>query len=270
MYNEFFTTSEFAKLCGVTKHTLFHYDQVGILKPDHVGDNGYRYYQASQFYTFDIISVLQETGMSLREIQEYMENRGQEAYLRLLGERRAVLNNKVRQLERMGRLLDRAASMVDLAGQRPAGVPWIEEREESYVLEAPLPPDSTEVQRVRAIREHFAVCRQEGLEEDLSIGAVAAREDVLRGDYEGIRAFFTCVPERAVSSRLVVRPRGRYGEILHHGSYWDMERSFRTLLAFIEDSGLAAAGDFYEYDLLNDMATADHEDYVLCISVQVR
>lgn len=269
MYREFFTTNEFAKLCGVTKHTLFHYDEVGILKPDHVGENGYRYYQANQFYTFDIISVLQETGMSLREIKEYMENRGQENYLRLLLERRSALDEKIRQLERMGRLLDRAASMADFAGQRPAGVPWIEKRAESYVLEAPLPPDSTEVQRVQAMREHFSICRQDGLEEDLSIGAVAAREDILDGDFEGIRAFFTCIPQWADSSRLVVRPCGSYAEILHHGSYWDMERSFRTLLAFIEEAGLSIAGDFYEYDLLNDISTANHNEYVLCISVQV-
>lgn len=269
MHQEFFTTSEFAKLCGVTKHTLFHYDQVGILKPDHVGDNGYRYYRANQFYTFDIISVLQETGMSLREIQAYMENREQETYLRLLDERRAALDKKIRQLERMGRLLDRAAAMVNFARQRPYGIPWIEMQEESYVLEAPLPPDSTEVQRVEAMREHFDVCRREGLEEDLSIGAVAAKEDVLGGDYEGIRAFFTCIPRRADSSRLVIRPRGRYAKILHHGSYWDMEGSFRRLIAFIEEAGLIVAGDFYEYDLINDMSTADNDEYVLCISVKV-
>lgn len=25
--------SEFASLCGVTKHTLYHYDEIGLLRP---------------------------------------------------------------------------------------------------------------------------------------------------------------------------------------------------------------------------------------------
>ena len=59
---QYLTTGEFAEICGVTKHTLFHYDSIGILKPEHVGDNGYRYYSLKQFSTFDIISMLEGGG----------------------------------------------------------------------------------------------------------------------------------------------------------------------------------------------------------------
>ncbi len=39
-----FTTGEFSKLCGVKKQTLFHYDQIDILKPEYRNEKGYRYY----------------------------------------------------------------------------------------------------------------------------------------------------------------------------------------------------------------------------------
>ena len=32
------TTGEFAKICNVKKHTLFHYDDIGLLKPDYYDD----------------------------------------------------------------------------------------------------------------------------------------------------------------------------------------------------------------------------------------
>ena len=32
-----------ARLCGVTKHTLFHYHQIGVFSPAVTGENGYRY-----------------------------------------------------------------------------------------------------------------------------------------------------------------------------------------------------------------------------------
>ena len=52
-YEQYLTTGEFAKICGVTKHTLFHYDDIGILKPEIVKANGYRYYAIKQFFTFE-------------------------------------------------------------------------------------------------------------------------------------------------------------------------------------------------------------------------
>ena len=73
-YDQYFTTSEFAEICGVTKHTLFHYDDIGILKPEIVSESGYRYYSINQFFTFDIISILKEAEMPLKEIKEYVEH----------------------------------------------------------------------------------------------------------------------------------------------------------------------------------------------------
>lgn len=50
------STGEFAKICNVKKHTLFHYDDIGLLKPDYYDENGYRFYSYSQlnlFYIYD-------------------------------------------------------------------------------------------------------------------------------------------------------------------------------------------------------------------------
>ena len=44
MSKKYLKTGEFASLCGVTKDTLFHYDDIGLLKPARVGENGYRLY----------------------------------------------------------------------------------------------------------------------------------------------------------------------------------------------------------------------------------
>lgn len=42
----YFSTGEFAKLAGVSKHTLFYYDEIGLLSPEIKNkENGYRYTQ---------------------------------------------------------------------------------------------------------------------------------------------------------------------------------------------------------------------------------
>ena len=60
-----FTTGEFAKLCRVKKQTLFHYDDIGILSPEIVARNGYRYYSYKQLETFYMIATLKELDMPL-------------------------------------------------------------------------------------------------------------------------------------------------------------------------------------------------------------
>ena len=42
MDEKLYTTGQFADMCGVKKQTLFHYDDIGILKPVLVEENGYR------------------------------------------------------------------------------------------------------------------------------------------------------------------------------------------------------------------------------------
>ena len=42
--NNYVTTGEFAKLAGVSKDTLFHYEKIGLFKPEIVCKNEYRYY----------------------------------------------------------------------------------------------------------------------------------------------------------------------------------------------------------------------------------
>ena len=43
-----YTIRELADLSGVTTRTLRWYDQIGLLKPGRVAENGYRYYGAAQ------------------------------------------------------------------------------------------------------------------------------------------------------------------------------------------------------------------------------
>lgn len=58
MGQKLFTSGEFAKFCNTTKDTLFHYDDINLLKPAKIAPNGYRYYSANQAFLFDMISLV--------------------------------------------------------------------------------------------------------------------------------------------------------------------------------------------------------------------
>ena len=76
----YMTTGEFAKLMKVSKHTLFHYDDIGLFCPEILGENGYRYYSIYQMETLDTILLLKKSGMSLQEIKDFLEHRSSENF----------------------------------------------------------------------------------------------------------------------------------------------------------------------------------------------
>jgi DNA-binding transcriptional MerR regulator len=66
--------AQVARMSGVTARTLRHYDEVGLLKPDHVGTNGYRYYEEEQLLRLQQILVLRELGVGLADIAKAIDS----------------------------------------------------------------------------------------------------------------------------------------------------------------------------------------------------
>lgn len=42
--NYLYSSGEFAKLTGVNKRTLHYYNEIGLFRPEIIGENGYHYY----------------------------------------------------------------------------------------------------------------------------------------------------------------------------------------------------------------------------------
>ena len=91
----YLTTGEFAKIAGVTKHTLFHYDKIGLFRPEVTLENGYRYYSLTQLDEFDVIFMLRELDMPLNEISAYLARRSPGALAELLHEEDRLIGERL-------------------------------------------------------------------------------------------------------------------------------------------------------------------------------
>ncbi len=65
-----YTVNKLAKLSGVTTRTLRYYDQIGLLTPERVSENGYRIYGQVQVDALQQILFYRELGLGLEEIRE--------------------------------------------------------------------------------------------------------------------------------------------------------------------------------------------------------
>lgn len=77
------TIGEFSRLCRVSPRMLRYYESQGLLRPETVGENGYRYYRQEQLTTILRIEHLRRYGFTLSEVKELAELPEEELLLRL-------------------------------------------------------------------------------------------------------------------------------------------------------------------------------------------
>lgn len=70
---------DIARLAGTTSRTLRHYDDVGLVKPSRIGDNGYRYYDADALVRLQRVLLLRELGLGIPAIGEVLAGQRDDA-----------------------------------------------------------------------------------------------------------------------------------------------------------------------------------------------
>lgn len=101
------TVQELAERAGISGRTLRHYHRVGLLEPDRIGGNGYRYYGPAAVARLQRILLLRETGMPLARIAEALdasatpeaEIEALQAHLGQLAAERAALEQRTRAVD---------------------------------------------------------------------------------------------------------------------------------------------------------------------------
>jgi DNA-binding transcriptional MerR regulator len=105
-----------AKLSGVSVRTLHHYDEIGLLKPDSVGANGYRYYGQDELLRLQQILFHRELGFPLEEIRQVLDAPGFDRVAALRAQR-AHLETETRRYRRLVRTIDETLAALQGATQ---------------------------------------------------------------------------------------------------------------------------------------------------------
>lgn len=93
-----YTVNQLAKLSGVTIRTLRFYDEIGLLKPAFVAENGYRYYQENELLLLQQILFFRELGFELKQIQSILK-RSDFDKLAALQSHKKILEQKIKRLQ---------------------------------------------------------------------------------------------------------------------------------------------------------------------------
>ena len=117
-----------SQLVGVSVRTLHHYDEIGLLVPDHTTETGYRQYSEDNLQTLQHILFFKELGFSLKEIRSILQSPDFNTFealhlqLRSLRAKRAQLETMITTIERT---IAHVKGEIDMSSEEKfAGLQW--------------------------------------------------------------------------------------------------------------------------------------------------
>jgi len=160
-----FTVKQLSKMAGVTPRTLHHYDDIGLLKPSRVGDNGYRYYGEEALMMLQQIMFYRELAFPLDDIKKLMGRRDFDV-LKALETHKESLS---KQMERMKRLLVTVDNTIHhIKGENTMSEKGLfegfnEEEQEKYALEAEQLYDPETVRQSNRKWKAYSAAKKEAI-----------------------------------------------------------------------------------------------------------
>lgn len=109
-----YTVKQLSELAGVSIRTLHYYDEINLLKPSSVGENGYRYYDSESLLRLQQILLYREMDMGLLQIKEMLDSPNFDLVAALQTHRR-TLEAKIGRLHALISTVD--STIMHLAGE---------------------------------------------------------------------------------------------------------------------------------------------------------
>lgn len=262
----YFTTGDFAKLCEVTKQTLFHYDSIGLLQPHHKDEKGYRYYSHVQFDTMYVIESLKEMEMPLREIKEFINDTTPKTMISLFKEKSKQISEKITHLQSIQNTIEKKIALTELAGTLDFSEIYISEADATYFyLSEPLINDNDKNRM--AIAEFYRLCVSQ-LNEKYSIGGMIKKNDLLREEVHSYKYLFAKT-EYTDALPLTLKEKTKQVTAYHTGKYEAIAKTYSKIFDFIEEHQLKITDYAYEEPILDRISVNDSENYVTKIMIPV-
>ncbi|MDD7199374.1 MerR family transcriptional regulator [Parafannyhessea umbonata] len=259
---------EVSKIGGISQRTLRHYDELGLMQPDLVGDNGYRYYSLQTMLKIPVINYLKMMGLSLEEIASMMQHSS-------LRQARSLLTKHLEECDEQARLL---------AEKREAIVEWSELVDEAnMVLRAK--PKNVNVkylprQELLGLQTRFSGSFAESIVslefasyvqdiDNAIAGPVILRfpsvEDAVAAAADGSECdvWLLQKPIRPINPNdAFVCPEGMYLSTYHVGAFEELGEAYSRLTEFANDNGYKVAGPAIERFVSDYWTTCNSDLFV--------
>ncbi len=264
----YFTTGEFAKLVGVTKHTLFHYDDIGIFSPEIKDENDYRYYSVFQMEAFFVIYTLKELGMPLKEIKVYLDNKSPQGLIELLHKEEKEIDKKVSKLLQMKQLISQKSKLTESFFHINTKQISICYSEKELLLLTPTLPLADDRSIAVSIANHAKHCAENYIYTPCTTGNMISAENIRQQDYNNYNYFYTKISSNEPKD-IYIKNAGSYLTAYHTQGYYTIDKTYEAILKYADNHNFQLNGYFFEDVILDELSVDGYDNFVIKISILI-
>lgn len=261
------TIGQFAKIHEINKKTLMWYDEIGLLKPAYIKENGYRYYTYQQSNQLETILMLKELNVSLKEIQEFMNHRCIESFDHLLDEKITEVNEKIVHYKSILKILENRKKEMQMLKEMQLDEITLIEKKAHYYLTVPTSSQATLEKEIECVIKQAQKLQIHRLH-DASYGSILSVDNILKGNYEDylLTIEIPCPPNK---KGLHLQPAGTYLRAFCKGSWDLLPQKYEQIIQYTQKHHLIMQGFAYESGL-NELVIDKMEDYITQIEIPVK
>ena len=262
-----FSVAEFAEFSRTTRDTLLYYDKIGLLKPESRGENEYRFYSSAQLEVVNLIRTWQALGMTLSEIKRIKDDRSAESVAGLLERQIKLVDEKIDDWTRARKLLYTLINIINSASAVDEDVVVIKFMPAEAIVLGEMNDYIRGRNAYDALYSFYRFCSKKYPDMDMNypVWGTFSEERIKAGDWVWPDRYYFFNPEghdeKAAGTYAVGYARGWYGQ---------SDELYNRIVEYIDRNGFEICGPAFEEYPLNEVCTANDEDYLMRVMITVR
>ena len=263
---KYYRIGEISKLYKISTDILRYYDKIGLMSPDFIGENGYRYYSKKQIWKLNNIRNLRNIGVGLEDIKEFLDERNINSANDIIEFQLEKVEDKIKKLTELKEELTSKLENIEFFKtfkdfNKPV-LKFIPKRK--FLRSKGNFKQDWEIDFELKILNEKTEYDNDFILTNNEIGATLSKENFFKGEYLTFSESFII---NDVKGEII--PEGYFLTIVFKGKYDESYKYYNILKKYIEEKGLVVTGDIHEIYHIEIHITENEDEFITEIQIPV-
>lgn len=263
---KYYKIGEISKIYKISSDILRYYDKIGLIIPDYIGENGYRYYSKKQIWKLNNIRNLRNIGVGLEDIKEFLDERNISSANNIIEFQLEKIEDKIKKLtELKEELISKLENIEFFKTFKDFNKPILKFIPKRKVLRSKGNfKQDWEIDFELKILNEKTDYNSDFILTNNEIGATLSKENFLKGDYSTFSETFIINDIKGE-----IMEEGFFLTFVFRGSYRESYKYYDYLKAYILNNNLEIIGDIHEIYHIEIHITEDENEFITEIQIPV-
>lgn len=263
---KYYRIGEISRLYKISTDILRYYDKIGLMSPDFIGENGYRYYSKKQIWKLNNIRNLRNIGVGLEDIKEFLDERNINSANDIIEFQLEKVEDKIKRLTELKEELTSKLENIEFFKtfkdfNKPV-LKFIPKRK--FLRSKGNFKQDWEIDFELKILNEKTEYDNDFILTNNEIGATLSKENFFKGEYLTFSESFII---NDVKGEII--PEGYFLTIVFKGKYDESYKYYNILKKYIAENNLTVTGDIHEIYHIEIHITENEDEFITEIQIPV-